>query len=97
MVFIWGPPQPALTPGVSLGLENGTPIDGGGKTVADFNREVEKRRRTYTCMSRIGLIFIMVGFLLQLWAVWLPAKPMKKLDGVHPRNTPNQVLTSDIV
>ncbi len=84
MVFIWGPPQPTLTSGKSFGLENGTPIDNSGKTVADNNREVEKRRKTYTCMSRIGLILIMIGFGLQLWAVWLPAKPIKKADLANP-------------
>ena len=84
MVFVWGPPQPTLTPGVSLGLENGTPIDDSGKTVADYNRAVEKQRKTYTCMSRIGLILIMIGFGLQLWAVWLPAKPIKKVDVAKP-------------
>ena len=84
MVFVWGPPQPTLIPGVSLGLENGTPIDDSGKSVAAYNREVEKRRKTYTCMSRSGLILIMMGFGLQLWAVWLPPKPIKKVDVADP-------------
>ena len=84
MVFVWWPTQPTLTPGVSLGLENGTPIDDSGKTVAYYNREVEKRRKTYTCKSRIGLILIMIGFGLQLWAVWLPAKQINKVDVADP-------------
>jgi len=80
MVFVWGPPQPTLTQGISLGLENGTPIDDTGTTVADYDRKVAKRRKTYTRMSRIGLILIMVGFALQLWAVWLPTKAVKEAD-----------------
>lgn len=73
-IFIWGPPQPKLTPGVSLGLESGTQINNTGKTVADYNREVEKRRKCHTLMSRFGLFLILIGFVFQLWAVWLPAK-----------------------
>jgi len=79
IVFVWGPPQPILSPGISLGLENGTPIDDTGKTVAEYNRDVAKRRKSYTRMSSFGLILIMIGFALQLWAVWLPAKTIKEI------------------
>jgi hypothetical protein len=71
-LFVWGPPQPSFETGVSVGLENATPLDSSGKTVADHNREVEAKRKFYTTMSRSGLCLIMVGFALQLWAVWLP-------------------------
>ena len=74
IIFIWGPPQPEHTTGVSLGLEDGTPIDKSGKTVAEYNREVIKRKKFHTVMSRFGLILIMVGFALQLWVLWLPTK-----------------------
>ena len=80
ILFIWGPPQPTLTPGVSLGLENGTSIDDTGKTVADYNRKIAERRQTHNRMSRFGLILIIIGFTLQLWAVWLPTKPSKEVD-----------------
>ena len=73
-IFKWGPPQPEHTAGVSLGLQDGTPIGKSGKTVAEYNREVIKRKKFYTVMSRFGLILIMVGFALQLWATWLPTK-----------------------
>jgi len=74
IVFVWGPPQPIFTQGISVGLENGTSIDNTGKTVIDYNLEVAKRRKTYTRMSSFGLILIMIGFALQLWSVWLPIK-----------------------
>lgn len=91
MVFVWGPPQPTLTQGASLGLENGTPIDATGRTVADRNRKVAKRRRTYTRMSRLGLILIMIGFALQLLAVWLPTNALEK-----PGETPAQQISFDL-
>jgi hypothetical protein len=71
-IFIWGPPQPNLESGVSFGLEEKTPIENTGRTVADHNREVAARRKRYTIMSRVGLSLIMIGFGLQLWALWVP-------------------------
>ena len=71
-IFIWGLPQPSLESGVPLGLGEKTPIKSTGKTVADHNREVAARRNRYTIMSRIGLSLIMIGFGLQLWALWAP-------------------------
>lgn len=68
MLFFFGPPQPPLEPGISLGLEDATPIDENGKTVADYNKEVEKRRRKHLILSKIGLGLIFFGFALQLWA-----------------------------
>jgi hypothetical protein len=71
ILFIFGPPQPALESGVSLGLEDGTPIDASGKTVAEYNREVEKRRRKHSILSKMGLGLIFLGFAFQLWANWV--------------------------
>jgi hypothetical protein len=71
-LFVWGPPQPSFETGVPLGLEDATPLDGSGKTVAEHNRQIEAKRKFYTNMSRVGLCLILVGFALQLWAVWLP-------------------------
>jgi len=73
-IFIWGPPQPQLEPGISIGLEEATPIDKSGKTVAEYNKEVKTRRTVHEVMSRLGLIFIMIGFGFQLWGTWLPGK-----------------------
>jgi hypothetical protein len=79
IVFVWGPPQPQLTPGVSLGLEDGTPIDKTGKTVGEYNQQVIRKRNIHTFMSRLGLILIMIGFAFQIWATWVPAKPIEVL------------------
>lgn len=73
-IFIWGPPQPQLEIGVSFGLEDATPIDQSGKTVAEYNEEVKTLRTVHEVMSRLGLIFIMIGFGFQLWGTWLPEK-----------------------
>lgn len=73
-IFIWGPPQPQLEPGISIGLEDATPIDKSGKTVAEYNTEVKTRRTVHEVMSRLGLIFIMIGFGFQLLSTWLPEK-----------------------
>ncbi len=77
LIFIWGPPQPNLETGISVGLEDATPIDDAGKTVADHNREIEARRRRHVVLSRVGLALIGVGFLFQLAASWLPATPSR--------------------
>jgi len=61
-LFVWGPPQPSFERGVSLGIEDATPIDKTGKTVADHNREVEAKRKFYTTMADVGLCLIIVGF-----------------------------------
>jgi len=50
-LFVWGPPQPSFEAGVSVGLENATPLDSSGKTVADHNRELEAKRKFYYYVS----------------------------------------------
>ena len=77
LIFIWGPPQPNLETGISLGIEDATPIDDTGKTVADRNREVDALRRRHVVLSRVGLALIGLGFLFQLAASWLPATPSR--------------------
>src|SRR5262245_27323543 len=56
VIFVWGPPQPSLQLGVGLGLEDNTPIDAKGTTVADHDREVLRTRARYHFMSRAGLV-----------------------------------------
>ncbi len=69
VLFLWGPPQPTLETGVSIAIEDRTVIDQKtGKTVADHNREIEKKRVRYKLMSQIGLGLVGVGFLFQLVA-----------------------------
>lgn len=78
LIFIWGPPQPNLHTGISLGIEDATPIDDTGKTVADHNREVEALRRRHIILSRLGLALIGLGFAFQLAATWLPSSPTRR-------------------
>ena len=70
VLFFFGPPQPTFEEGISLGLEDATPIS-GGKTVADHNVDVRKLKRRNATMSKVALILIFFGFVLQLFATWL--------------------------
>lgn len=71
LIFFWGPPQPILNPGVNLELEDATPIDSNGKTVADQNRETEARKTRHAIISGTGLVLIAAGFLFQLLSTWI--------------------------
>jgi hypothetical protein len=98
VVFIWGPPQPELTTGVSIGLEDRTVIDlGTGRTVADHNKEVLGRKRLYSCMSRVGLILIMIGFGFQLWAVWAPLPREVHKTDANSTDTPEKLPTPEVM
>ena len=77
IIFVWGPPQPQLDTGVSIGIEDATPIDKTGKTVGEYNQEIIRRRNIHIFMSQLGLVLIMIGFAFQLWATWVPLKPTK--------------------
>ena len=68
IAFIFGYPQPAHEEGIGLGLEDGTPLP-DGRTVAQHNEEIRRRKTKYLFWSRTGLCLIFVGFLLQLVAV----------------------------
>jgi len=69
-IFFWGPPQPNLEIGIGIGLEDNTPIDKSGKTVKEHNDETKTKRKFYNKMSRLGLAFIFIGFLIQLISTW---------------------------
>lgn len=69
VIFFFGPPQPILEEGVSIGLEDNTPIDEHGKTVAESNKEIRQKRKIHSLLSKLGLIVIFIGFALQLYAV----------------------------
>lgn len=70
VLFVWGPPQPTLETGVGIGLEDGNVIDQKtGQTVADYNREINRKRACYNAMSKVGLGLVGVGFFCQ----WLAA------------------------
>ena len=82
-LFIWGPPQPEMETGVSIGLQDATVINESGKTVADHNQEVRQSRGTHEFMSRVGLLFVMIGFAVQLLAVWYPNAKESMLSRVE--------------
>ena len=69
IIFRFGPPQPSFETGVSLGLEDGTPLP-DGRTVAEHNSQVQQLRARYSRMSKVGLMLVFIGFSLQLWATW---------------------------
>jgi len=68
VVWFFGWPQPKLEPGVGIGLDNGTPIEPAGETVAEHNRKVEGKRFWYKRASIFGLLLLLAGFALQLAA-----------------------------
>jgi hypothetical protein len=49
---------------VPFGIEDATPLPGGG-TVAQHNLWVRWRRRGYVVASHVGLAMMFAGFLLQ--------------------------------
>ena len=62
LIFIWGPPQPSLQEGRSLGIQ--------GPEVDRHNARVRSLRSRHNSRSRIGLGLILVGFGLQLIGTW---------------------------
>jgi hypothetical protein len=70
IIFFFGPPQPNLEEGVSFGLEDGTKLP-DGRTVAEHDADVKRRRRLHSRLSKLGLGLIFVGFACQLCAAWV--------------------------
>ena len=69
ILFCFGPPQPDFEKGVSIGLEDDTPL-ADGRTVRERNADVRRLRRRYSRLSKLGLALLFAGFALQLWATW---------------------------
>jgi hypothetical protein len=97
LIFIWGPPQPELSQGAGIGLEDNTPLS-SGLTVAQDNARKARLTLRHEILSRAGLGLILVGFILQLWATWLPyvyfALPIAiTLQTVDPTVLPNALIT----
>lgn len=67
IIWRFGWPQPQLEGGVSLALEDLTPVE-GGKTAGEVRDEVERRRATYSNRSRFGFAVLVFGLLLQAGA-----------------------------
>ncbi len=66
-----GPPQPSFEVGTAIGLEPGTTLP-NGKKVAENNRGVLAKKHLTIGLSRLGLSFVLAGFVVQLIAS-LPA------------------------
>jgi hypothetical protein len=71
IIFFWGPPQPDFQEYTALSLEQGTPL-ADGRTVAEHAAEVQREKRRFRRLSRIGLGLILLGFLFQLFDAWKP-------------------------
>jgi hypothetical protein len=71
IIFIWGPPQPYLEEEVGMILEDNTLIDDSGKTAKDYNDKVKLMKKFFKRNSSIGLILILIGFLIQVIAIWI--------------------------
>jgi hypothetical protein len=62
LLFFYGPSQPNLEEGISLGVE--------GVIVEEHNAKVRRLRSRHELFSRIALVLIFIGFLLMLIATW---------------------------
>jgi hypothetical protein len=69
LLFFFGFPQPNFDIGIGISLEDNTPL-GNGLTVKQQNEKTIKKRKIYRIMSFIALIFLFIGFLLQLYSLW---------------------------
>lgn len=66
IMFKYGPPQPSLETGVSMGLEDGNTLE-DGRTVAQYNQDQERLRARHSVLWKVGLALVFVGFAVQLW------------------------------
>jgi len=67
--FAW--PQPNFEEGEGLGLEGGTRLK-DGRTVDERDADLRRGKRHHENLSRLALGLIILGFVLQLLATWLP-------------------------
>ncbi len=63
IVFFYGFPQPSLEEGITRGIS--------GPEVDEHNIRIRKLKKRYLCISRIALGLIILGFVFQLWAIFL--------------------------
>ena len=55
---------------MALGLEDATVLR-NGMTVAQHNEQIRSRRANFLSISRIALVILILGFVLQLIALWI--------------------------
>ena len=75
LLFCWGPPQPKLEKGIGIQVEAETIIN--GITVKEHDSLIERKKVRFERMSRVGLSFILIGFAIQLVAIWVPDNVIK--------------------
>ncbi|EML2677531.1 MULTISPECIES: hypothetical protein [Enterobacteriaceae] len=74
LIFFFGLPQPSHDEGVSLGLEDGTPL-GDGTTVGERNVKIRKRKARYKFFAYVALSLMLFGFVLQFLALHIDLIP----------------------
>jgi hypothetical protein len=67
LLFFFGFPQPNFETGVSMGLEDNTPV-GNGMTAREYGEKIAKKRKIYKVMAYFALGLILLGFIVQLLA-----------------------------
>jgi len=73
IAFFYGYPQPSHEESVGRALEDGT-VFPDGTSVAQLKAQARKQKARYLMLSRIGLGFMTLGFVVQLVATWI-ARP----------------------
>lgn len=69
ILFFFGPPQLSFEEGVSRGVEDNTIFE-DGTSVAQINADIRRCKQKHKIYSRLALLLIFFGFILQLWATW---------------------------
>ena len=67
LAFFFAFPQPSHEEGVGRVIEDATLLP-DGRTVAQHDEDVRKKKKFYLCMSRFALTLIIIGFAFQLYA-----------------------------
>ena len=68
ILFFFGPPQPDLSDGVSIGAENNTVLS-DGRTVKEREQEKTLLQAKYRCWSKFALFLIILGFSFQIFGI----------------------------
>jgi hypothetical protein len=80
IIFFYGPPQPSFFPYDIITDDN-------------IHREILDMRNKYNIFSKMGLGFIFIGFLMQLFAAILSdrsyKKSIEKIEDVKPTSDTN--------
>ena len=69
--FFYGIPEPSQEAGDGIALEDATRLS-DGRTAAQPREEALVTKARYRCLSKLALVLIIAGFLLQLLATWWP-------------------------